>query len=317
MGLIYSDIPELNGTDTEIALANLSFLETEISPTFEKRIGHICELARAIIHDGGDLDIIKSIILSIRSDGEFDFDGICPDNTFELKSLFTGISHIERLIIFKQIFKMIPHEKYFKTDNATLNPIESMGKVSYVQNSYNDIAFKHLSSLIDTAKASYCNNFTEACETVINNQCQFCILPVETMKDGKLTSFYNAIIKYDLRIYAEYDLEYIDGEGYTRYALLGDSKYPSKPLKVKKNQCKYVEIAYWDTENISLSELFVSAEFFGLKLQKIDTLSVSKEGKKNMFCSVFKATSTDIYTFLTYLSIDCPDCFLIGIYQRL
>ncbi len=104
MGLIYSDIPELEGTDTETVLSNLRNLEKELGEAFEKRIAHICELAHAIIKDGGDIDVVISIILSIRSDGEISPISVLDDNEKELKMLFSGISVIERLLIFKAIF---------------------------------------------------------------------------------------------------------------------------------------------------------------------------------------------------------------------
>ena len=69
MALIYSDIPELEGTNTEIVLSNLVSLEEDLERTVEKRLAHLSELSRSIINDGGDEDVIESIILSIKSDG--------------------------------------------------------------------------------------------------------------------------------------------------------------------------------------------------------------------------------------------------------
>ena len=59
MGLIYSDIPELIGSDTEISLRNLSELEDRLNRIVEERIAHIDELARAIVKEGEDADIVK------------------------------------------------------------------------------------------------------------------------------------------------------------------------------------------------------------------------------------------------------------------
>ena len=66
MGLIYSDIPELYGSDTEICLSNLKRVEIELTEILEKRLAHLTELSDAIISDGEDLDVIKSILLSIK-----------------------------------------------------------------------------------------------------------------------------------------------------------------------------------------------------------------------------------------------------------
>ena len=63
MGLIYSNIPELEGSNTEIVLSNLSGLESDIETIIEKRLAHLSELAGAILRDGDDPDIIKSILI--------------------------------------------------------------------------------------------------------------------------------------------------------------------------------------------------------------------------------------------------------------
>ena len=67
MGLIFSDIPELEGSNTEISLANLSCLERHLEAVIEERLAHLFELSHEIVSDGEDEDIIKSIILSIKS----------------------------------------------------------------------------------------------------------------------------------------------------------------------------------------------------------------------------------------------------------
>ena len=46
MGLIYSDIPELQGSNTEITLSNLSYLEESLEVLIEKRLAHLAELAK-------------------------------------------------------------------------------------------------------------------------------------------------------------------------------------------------------------------------------------------------------------------------------
>ena len=59
MGLIFTDIPELEGSRTEIVLANLSELEEKFEALVEQRLSHLCELSDAVIRDGEDFDIIK------------------------------------------------------------------------------------------------------------------------------------------------------------------------------------------------------------------------------------------------------------------
>ena len=314
MSLIYSNIPELEGTDTEITLTNLSVLEGELERLLEKRIAHLSELSRAILKDGGDADLVKSIILSIRSDGELDPDGVCDENQKELVELFSRISLIERLIIFKNVFCEIPIKIY--SDKTVALPPMAQGRVAYVKNSYNDVVFSYFATLLGDAKALYLGGVSDVCESVLNDQSQFCILPIETMRDGRLISFYEAIINYNLKICAEYDLQNTDGAGYTRYALIGKNIIPICRLKKVTHSGKFVEITYSD-DNVSLADILNVAEYLDLKLESVDTLITDEISEKKRFCVVFSASQdADIDAFATYLTVDCTDVIIIGLYQR-
>ncbi len=315
MGLIFSDIPELEGTNTEVTLANLSLLESELGELLERRIAHLCELARSIICDGGDIDLIKSIIVSVRSDGSVSDSGVCDENISELSSLFSGISLVERLIIFKRVFDDIPNEKYDFSSKEEYLSSEASGRIAYIKNWYNDTSFEYFSTVMLDAKAYYCETVEDVCDSVASNKCEFCILPIETSKDGKLISFYCALIKSDLKINAEYDLQNSDGRGYTRYALIGKNIIRGNRL-LNKDNIRYLEIAYRDTDNISPVELLTAAKFFGLQVESYDTIFLNVDDEKKSPCIEFRATNADIKTFITYLSVDCPDHLIIGIYHR-
>ena len=316
MGLIFSNIPELEGTNTEIVLSNLSSLESQLRSVFERRIAHLCELAHAIINDGGDIDLIKNIIVSVRADGGIQNEDVCSENINEMTALFSKISLIERLEIFKQVFELISAEKYTFFDNSDYLSPDSMGRISYIQNSYNDAVFEHFATVLHDVKASYYDTVTDVCESVVSDKCQFCILPVETLKDGKLISFYDVIIKNGLKINAEYQLEDISQNGYTRYALLSKSIMLPPNQNMHKENTKHLEVIYGDTDNISLDEFLIAADYFGLKSEAVDTFKIECLGNKKHFCVEFVASDADEKMFMTYLAVDCPDHILLGLYQR-
>ena len=315
MSLIYSNIPELEGTDTEITLANLAQLETDLERLFEKRMAHLCELANAIIKDGGDVDLVKSIILSIRSDGEIDEGRVSNENLDELRKLFLNISFFERMMIFREVFgKMPQRQRTVEGDEAHLLP-EAHNRIAYMRNSYNDKAFGFFSGIMDDAKATYPESITDVCESVLNGRCEYCILPIETMRDGRLISFYQAIINYDLKICAEYDLVNTDGAGYTRYALLGRSERSSANFRTSKKNGRFVEITYSDS-SISIIEILSVAEYCGLKIDSVDTLVINEISEEKRFCIVFSAENADVESFTAYLATDFPDVVVLGIYGR-
>lgn len=321
MGLIYSDIPELQGSNTEITLSNLSYLEESLEVLIEKRLAHLSELASAILLDGGDHDVIKSIILSIRSEGNADSGRIIDENRHAADAMFSKLSLVERLAIFKEIFGKLNIEKknpieYFDQDSSDVSK-EASERISYLKNSYNDIAYMQFSSLLDSPRAAYYGSVTDVCESVYNGISEYCILPVETSSDGKLLSFYEAILKYNFKIIAVYDLQ---GEvGYTRYALLGKD-FPKKDLWTKsKPRNHYFEFVMTGNDALSLEDLLCAADFCSLKLRRIDTLNINKErNSENAYiCPVFRVDGSDMQTFLSFLAIDCPDFIPIGSYIQI
>ncbi len=313
MGLLFSNIPELEGTNTEIALANLSVLEHDLGEMFEKRIAHLCELALSVIKDGGDIDLIKSIIVSIRPDDEINLTSVISDNISYLNSIFSEVSLIERIIIFRQVFDKIPEKRISLFGDIDKYDFDTIGRIAYIQNSYNDLVYDCFSALLTDAKASYYDSVTDVCENILNGKCQFCILPIETSKDGKLTSFYDIILKHGLKINAEYNLYDKNGSSFTRYALLATNLLTLN----QKTSKKYIQIAYSDTENVSLKQFISAAEMFNLKLENADTLLINEGSEKKVFCLEFSSSDADIQTFITYLSVDCPDHIFIGLYQKI
>ena len=222
MGLIYSDIPELEGSNTEIALTNLSELERELELLLEQRLAHLGELSTAILTDGGDIDIIKSIILSIKSEGKADSGEIISENRHVADVIFSKLSMIERLTVFKEVFGILNEENKQALQNLWQDPAEklteySTERIAYIKNSYNDTAYMQFSSLLESPKASYFTSASDVCDSVYRSECEYCILPVETSSDGKLLSFYELIFKYNFKIVSVCDLH--NNNGYTRYAL--------------------------------------------------------------------------------------------------
>ncbi|MBQ8408716.1 MAG: hypothetical protein IJY39_07610 [Clostridia bacterium] len=322
MGLIYSDIPELEGSNTEIVLSNLSELEESLEILIEKRLAHLSELAAAILLDGGDPDIIKSIILSIRSEGKADSGNVIDENKHVADAVFSKVSLIERLTVFKETFYKLSADKknvskYFQNEQETAVSEEASERIAYLKNSYNDAAYMQFASLFNSPRAAYYGSVADVCESVYNGSCEYCILPVETSADGKLLSFYELILKYGFKITAVYDLQ--SEGGYTRYALLGKKFAFHNPGLRSKARNRYFEFVVTENENTSLEELLCAASFCSLKLRRIDTLNVHKEKSfgNAYICPVFRADGSDLQTFFAYLVIDCPEFIPIGLYMQI
>ena len=322
MGLLYSNIPELEGSDTSVVLNNLVDSEYALEVLIEKRIANLCELSEAIISDGGDADIVKSIVLSIRSESGADSGNVIDQNRQIADAIFSKFSLVERLTLFKEIFEKIDIEgmdmsKHLPLEESITVSDEASERIAYLKNSYNDIAYMQFSSLLNSPRAAYFGSISDVCESVYNGECEYCILPVETSGDGKLLSFYELLIKYNYKINAVYDLH---GEsGYTRYALIS-KKYGFGANTLRpKNKSRYFEFVLTENDSLSLADILSAAEFCSMKLKRIDTLNTTQD--KNSIgvkiCPVFRVDGADLQTFLAYLNIDCPDVEFLGLYTQI
>lgn len=198
-------------------------------------------------------------------------------------------------------------------------PVESVDRVAYLQNSYTDTVYMEFSSLLGNPRASYYSGIVDVCESVYNDNCEYCILPIETSGAGKLISFYELIFKYGFKINAVYDL-HGEGDGdYTRYALLSKRLSFKKLSGRTKARNRYFEFVMSDTDNLPIEDMLSASSYCSMKLRRIDTLSSRIHGNhsKDLICSVFRVDGSDVKTFLAFLKIDCPDFVPLGIYVQI
>ena len=185
-------------------------------------------------------------------------------------------------------------------------------KISYVKNNYSDAAFMRFSSLFDNPKVSYKMTFEDVCEDVYNNASDFCILPIEN-SGGKLFSFYSLIDKYDMKIFAVCDLEDGVSDKLTRYALISKKNlfYPQKAKRF------YIEFSIIGDNNYSLKDILEASELCGIKLYRIDTVSVPYDDLTFKFYHVFECNTFNALPFIIYLHYKQPQHEAIGYYISL
>ena len=324
MGLIFSNIPELLGSDTEIALRNLSELEDRLTLIIEERLAHIDELSGAIVTDGEEIDIIKSIILSLKSESFCDSQKIIEKNHKSINSIYSALSLRERLLICEGICntylggEKINYETFFEEETQKISP-EAVGRIAYLKSSYNDTAYLEFSRLIPSPRAAYYDSIANVCESVYNGSCEYCILPLETSSDGKLSSFYDLILKYGFNICAVYDLHHAESTKYTRYGLVGKN-FDVKGASLKtKSRIRFLEFVFEEDSYPSAVDILSASQFCSMKLRRIDTLNTSstKSSKAPLICPIFRVDAADLDTFLTFMAIDCPSFKPLGIYTQI
>lgn len=324
MGLIFFDIPELLGSNTEIALRNLNELEERLNLIIEERLAHIDELSHAIVTDGEETDIIKSIILSLKPETCCETEKIIDKNYKSINTIYSALSLRERLIICEAISNSYAGGEKISCEtllNFTTYQIanDAKGRIAYLKNSYNDSAYLEFSKLLDSPKAAYYDSVANVCESVYNGTCEYCILPLETSSDGKLSGFYDLIIKYGFKICAVYDLHYPESSKYTRYGLIGKNLDIKGSALKTKSRIRFLEFVFEDDSYPTCVDVLSASEFYSMKLRRIDTINTSsgKMSKSPLICPIFRVESSDINSFLTFMAIDCPTFNPIGIYTQI
>lgn len=203
---------------------------------------------------------------------------------------------------------------FFNNGNIPLDIFSpsASAKISYVKNNYSDAAFMRFSTLFDNPKVSYKMTFEDVCEDVYNNVSDYCILPIET-SGGKLFSFYTLIDKYDMKIFAVCDLEDGVSDKLTRYALISKKSlfYPHKTKRC------YIEFSMIGDNYYSLKDILEASEMCGIKLYRIDTMSVPYDDLTFKFYHVFECDTLHALPFIIYLHYKHPQHDAIGYYISL
>ncbi len=315
MGLIYSDIPELVGTDTEVVLKNLGELEKILDGIIQARLAHIFELSSAVVNDGEDIDLIKSIVLSMKSEDYADSDAIIEENRKNIYAVYSHLSLVERLMLCRGISERIfsgrrAASELFSPEAQEQIPSSATDRIAYLKSSYNDSVYIKFASLLSSPRAAYFDSIAEVCRSVYDRECEYCFLPVETSENGKLPSFYGMIIKYGFYICSVCEVS--DAVGVrTRYALLKKKSNMRGNVIRSKSRIKMLEFAVNIEEYPSVSDILTAAELCSMNLRRVDTLGDS------LICPVFRIDGADIDTFLTFMAIDSPSFSLLGIYTQI
>ncbi len=189
----------------------------------------------------------------------------------------------------------------------------SHGRIALVRNRYNEEAFAVFEHSVQGAKPEFFSSFSDACEEVFDNLCEFCILPVENTGDGRLFGFYSMIDRYELKICAVYELESENAPETIRYALVGKHL----PRRIPKD-------AAWNFECYVSAEaekfpydIFRVAPIFEATPIKIDSLPILYDDRAHRFYLTFHLPRHLAYAFDFYLSKEHPRYTAIGLYPIL
>ncbi|MBQ7294090.1 MAG: hypothetical protein IJW79_10175 [Clostridia bacterium] len=211
----------------------------------------------------------------------------------------------QKLYIAEQISHIV------KTPFAVKNDIDSSSdpiKIFYWNaNNYAREAFDVFSKIFALYEENCVESFNAVCENIVDEKA-FGIIPIVNSTDGKLTSFYRLIDKFDLKIISACNIENTDGNGFTRYALIGKNL-----IDFADSGNKSIELLI----NDDVSDLAISLGIIGGSVREITSIPSLHNKNDALNYVTVNLKSEDIYTLWWYLYIFGGDVDLIGIYSEI
>lgn len=194
----------------------------------------------------------------------------------------------------------------------------SHGKIAYVRNRYNDLAYAELSEIIPHSKPTYFSNFEECADAVTNGICEFAIIPIEDTSDGKMFGFYSLIDRYELRLSAVCNIENEDSSKIVRYALVSRNFVSEKTEKLNGKRPKIFEFSLTYGSDSDPFDILCAAEKFYAKIVGISSVFLPYNDTQTRFYYSFNISdTTDLYALLLYLWAEYPQYTPIGIYYEI
>ena len=317
----------INPGKSSVAANNLVEFDLRQADMFESRCALIHELVRWSddeAHEKSEKsEWIKELYRKLRP-GNFATDELkdyCIPDT--VNSLFESISVIEKLEICRAAWRnaKLPRSySQFLLELGEEQPSESVdersiGRIAYMKNNYTESAFLKLSKIISNARSAYFSSFDDVCDEVYSGGCEFCILPIESSSEGRLNSFYSMIDRFELKIAATCVVEHHDSQRFTRFALLKKSLYEIPKLRSSsKEQIFEFKFSARIGDISPVSDILSAARHCLLKLIRIDSLPLPYNDEMISYYVSLNVSGGDLMTFLTYLTLEFPQCEPLGVY---
>lgn len=304
--------------DINNILKDIQTLDIKETMLFEMRIAEIREIIKTILASPIERESIYDILRTLKPGSDFPVDDSCHLNLTELNTIYKRLSTIERIVACREIYKIVSHKRkmYANEFFDVPEPIsaEAESKISYFKNSYADEAYITFSEKLENTRSVNAASFAESCENVCTGRSEYCILPIENTKDGKLATFYSLIYKYELKIAATCSVDFNDEGNSTVFALLQRS---TRSIWDNSMSDMFFEIRFIADNYPRISDILIAAEYCSMRPVRIDSTPLPYSNNKFAHHITFSIDSAEMIPFLIYISLDAPQYIPIGIYKHI
>lgn len=314
---------EISFSPKNVSVSNLKKLDGDQKDSFELRISELSELAFSaadffteLFDDGLG---IYEILAQISEGLDFPFEDYgrkaLPENEGRVVSFSRGIGALEKAIFSELLFSEMKRrgKPYGETD--FLPKSETEETFVYVKNMLSDEAYDVFSQEFSDPRVRYAASFKEALAMVDSGEVGYSILPLEEKGGDRLSGISAMLFAHDLKIVSVTPVFGPDGVADVKYALISSSY---RVPEIEFDDDRYLELRISADTGLSVAELMLAAENFGISVYRINTASFGTEdGEKQYYSIVFKGTGIDFSPVLTFLTLFASSFTPIGIYKNL
>ena len=246
------------------------------------------------------------------------------------RSFFASLSAIEKLEFCRELIKAsgisasADQILAYADDSPAPDPIlsESRGRIAYMKNNFTESAFLKFSKVVANSRSAYLQSFDAVCEEVYSGRCEYCILPIESSSEGRLSSFYSMIDRYELKIATVCTVEQHDSQRFTKFALLKKSIVASSLLRTIgsngilefKVSSATGSIGSPDRDNSPVCDILLAASASGMRLLSIDSMPLPYNDEMTAYYISLAFDGSLPTAFLLYITLEFPQFDPLGVY---
>ncbi len=296
----------------DLLLGNFAPLGRARTSLLERRLAHIGELAALLCDEAGEEEIFfrdPAFAAKYRHLTAASLKGEEPGavNREKVGIEEAGLGIAEKAFLCRRIADLLGitgirgADAFFEEEGGPED-----GTVAYMKNTYADAAFTAFSPYLPEPKVRYGKSFSEVCEDVFYRRASYCILPVESSRDGRLAGFRAQMMKYGLKTAYTVRIETAEGES-TDFALL------RRGLSVPKEEGRVFLELRIRPEGGGLAALATAAAACRMKTLRMTPVP----GEASLCDALFEADSLGLCGFLSFLYLEYEEFTITGLFGEI
>lgn len=284
--------------------ANISSLNRRLRIISEQYAAHISELANELA--GADRATYAEMRERLAESLLVEAGLAAECNASALGDIFGLIDVILSSTLTSEISEICEGSDCEKESDAVCPLYEkSSSRIVYFRTQGADLAYSIFARALPLPTVEYTHSFSAVCDEVYSGYCDFCILPIYSRQNGRLSTVDRLIRHNSLFISAICDVECTDDT--LTFALLS-----AKPVKLQG--ASMLDIDYMAGDGYALTSLLCSLSLIGAYPSLCERINDTDEQAYRL---VFDLTSENLDKVLSCLDREYPDFSVGGFYTKL